>query len=84
VPFSKSGRCGGANKGENDERGDSPNRRRALVAAPSSHADPAYDQKFIDHLDMKGVPYKNRTEIIRVAHELHPDGHPVVPPPTLG
>lgn len=56
----------------------------ALVAAPSSHADPAYDQKFIDHLDKKGVPYKNRTEIIRVAHELHPDGHPDVPPPTLG
>jgi Protein of unknown function (DUF732) len=40
------------------------------VAVAPAHADPVYDQKFIDYLDKKGVPYKNRTEIIRVAKQF--------------
>ena len=41
----------------------------ALSVAPA-HADPVYDQKSLDYLDKKGVPYKNRTEIIRVAEQF--------------
>ena len=39
----------------------------AAVSIAPAHADPAYDQIFIDYLDKKGVPYKNRTEAIRTA-----------------
>jgi hypothetical protein len=56
----------------------------ALVAASSSrsagpypshqHADPVYHQKFIDYLDKKGVPYKNRTEINPGRPRTHPGG----------
>lgn len=42
-------------------------RRRPSIAP--THADPAYDQIFIDYLDKKGVPYKNRTQAIRLAKE---------------
>jgi hypothetical protein len=31
---------------------------------------PVYDQKFLDYFDVKGVPYKNRTDIIRVAKQF--------------
>ncbi len=41
----------------------------AVTIAPA-HADPAYDQKFIDYLDAKGVPFENRTSIIRVAKQF--------------
>jgi hypothetical protein len=37
--------------------------------APAS-ADPVYDQKFLDYLDEKGVPFENRTAIIRVAKQF--------------
>ena len=39
----------------------------AAVSVAPAHADADKDQTFIDHLDKKGVPYKNRTEAIRVA-----------------
>ena len=42
----------------------------AAVSVAPAHADPVYDQKFIDYLDKKGVPYANRTEIIRVAKQF--------------
>jgi len=41
----------------------------AAVSIAPAHADPAYDQIFIDYLDKKGVPYKNRTQAIRLAKE---------------
>ena len=41
----------------------------AVSVAPA-HADPAYDQQFIDFLDGKGVPFTNRTDIIRVAKQF--------------
>ena len=41
----------------------------AMTVAPA-HADQVYDEKFIDYLDKKGVPYKNKTEIIRVAKQF--------------
>jgi Protein of unknown function (DUF732) len=34
------------------------------------HANPVYDEKFLDYLDKKVVPYKNTTEIIRVAKQF--------------
>ena len=39
----------------------------AAVSVAPAHADAEKDQIFIDYLDKKGVPYKNRTEVIRVA-----------------
>ena len=42
----------------------------AAVTVAPAHADPVYDQKFIDYLDKWGVPYANRTEIIRVAKQF--------------
>lgn len=42
----------------------------AAVSVAPAHADPVYDQKFIDYLDKKGVPYKNRTDVIRVAKQF--------------
>ena len=39
----------------------------ATASLAPAHADPDKDQSFIDYLDKKGVPYKNRTDIIRVA-----------------
>jgi hypothetical protein len=44
----------------------------AMTVAPA-HADPVYDEKFLDYLDKK-VPYKNKTEIIRVAKQFCLDG----------
>ena len=41
----------------------------AVSVAPA-YADPVYDQKFIDYLDQKGAPYKNRTDIIRTAKQF--------------
>jgi hypothetical protein len=41
----------------------------AVSVAPA-HADPVYDQKFIDYLDKKGVPYKNATDAIRTAKQF--------------
>lgn len=40
-----------------------------LSIAPA-HADPVYDQKFLDYLDAKGVPFKNKTDIIRLAKQF--------------
>jgi hypothetical protein len=40
-----------------------------LSVAPA-HADPVYDQKFLDYLDAKGVPFKNKTEVIRLAKQF--------------
>jgi hypothetical protein len=55
---------------EDDEYGDSPKHRRTrcglfvvisgAVSIAPVHADPVYDQKFLDYFDAKGVPYKNR------------------------
>jgi tellurite resistance protein len=42
----------------------------AAVSIAPAHADPAYDQQFIDFLDQKGVPYKNRTDVIRTAKQF--------------
>jgi hypothetical protein len=42
----------------------------AAVSVAPAHADPVYDEKFLDYLDKKGVPYKNKTEIIRVAKQF--------------
>jgi hypothetical protein len=41
----------------------------AVSMAPAQ-ADPAYDQKFLDYLDKKGVPFSNRTQIIRTAKQF--------------
>jgi hypothetical protein len=40
------------------------------MAIAPAHADPAYDQKFLDYLDQKGVPYKNKTAAIRLAKQF--------------
>jgi len=42
----------------------------AAISVAPAHADPEKDQVFIDYLDKKGVPYGNRTEIIRVAKDF--------------
>ena len=42
----------------------------AAISATPAHADPVYDQQFIDYLDGKGVPFDNRTDIIRVAKQF--------------
>jgi hypothetical protein len=42
----------------------------AAVTVAPAHADPVYDEKFLNYLDQKGVPYKNKTEIIRVAKQF--------------
>jgi Protein of unknown function (DUF732) len=39
----------------------------AAMSVTPAHADAEKDQTFIDYLDKKGVPYKNRTQAIRVA-----------------
>ncbi|MFG1934294.1 DUF732 domain-containing protein [Mycobacterium sp. NPDC048908] len=39
----------------------------AAVSIAPANADPVYDAKFLDYLDAKGVPFKNRTDIIRTA-----------------
>jgi hypothetical protein len=41
----------------------------AVSIAPAN-ADPAYDQKFLDYLDAKGVPFDNKTAIIRTAKQF--------------
>jgi hypothetical protein len=41
----------------------------AVSIAPA-HADPVYDQKFLDYLDAKGVPFSNKTDIIRTAKQF--------------
>jgi hypothetical protein len=41
----------------------------AAVSMAPAHADPEMDKVFIDYLDKKGVPYKNRTQVIRLAKE---------------
>jgi hypothetical protein len=41
----------------------------AVSIAPAN-ADPAYDQKFLDYLDAKGVPFGNKTSIIRTAKQF--------------
>jgi len=40
------------------------------VATAPAHADPVYDQKFLDYLDAKGVPFESRTDIIRTAKQF--------------
>jgi hypothetical protein len=42
----------------------------AAVSVAPAHADAEKDQKFIEFLDLKGVPYANRTEVIRVAKDF--------------
>jgi Protein of unknown function (DUF732) len=42
----------------------------AAVAVAPAHADPIYDQQFIEYLEKKGVPYKSRTDIIRTAKQF--------------
>ena len=42
----------------------------AAVSIAPAHADPVYDQKFLDFLDAKGVPFSNKTEIIRTAKQF--------------
>lgn len=41
----------------------------AVSIAPAN-ADPVYDQKFLDYLDAKGVPFDNKTSIIRTAKQF--------------
>ena len=41
----------------------------ALSIAPA-HADPVYDKKFLDYLDAKGVPFSNKTDVIRTAKQF--------------
>ena len=41
----------------------------AISIAPAN-ADPAYDQKFLDYLDAKGVPFANKTAVIRLAKQF--------------
>ena len=41
----------------------------AVSVAPAN-ADPVYDQKFLDYLDAKGVPFSNKTSIIRTAKQF--------------
>ena len=40
-----------------------------MSVAPA-HADPVYDQKFLDYLDQKGVPFNNKTAVIRLAKQF--------------
>jgi hypothetical protein len=42
----------------------------AAVSIGPAHADPTYDQQFIDYLDKHNVPYKSRTAAIRVAKQF--------------
>ena len=42
----------------------------AVVSVAPAHANPDGDNAFIDDLNKKGVPFKSRTEIIRVAKEF--------------
>ncbi len=42
----------------------------SAVSVAPAHADPVYDQKFIDYLEQKGVPYKNETAVIRTAKQF--------------
>lgn len=42
----------------------------AAISVAPAHADPVYDQKFLDYLDKKGVPFSNRTAIIRAAKQF--------------
>jgi hypothetical protein len=42
----------------------------AAVSVTPAHADPAYDQQFIDFLNKKGVPYRNETDAIRTAKQF--------------
>jgi hypothetical protein len=41
----------------------------AVMATPA-HADPIYDQQFIDYLDKHNVPYKSRTDAIRLGKQF--------------
>jgi hypothetical protein len=41
----------------------------AAVSIAPAHAD-AKDDRFIAHLDQKGVPYANKTQVIRAAKEF--------------
>ncbi len=41
----------------------------AAVSVAPANADPSADKTFIDYLDKKGVPYKNRTEAILLAKQ---------------
>ena len=42
----------------------------AAVAIAPAHADAAGDNAFIAYLEKKGVPYANRTQIIRLAKQF--------------
>ena len=42
----------------------------ATVSVAPAHADPVYDQNFIDYLNQSGVPFKNRTDAIRTAKQF--------------
>src|SRR5882757_846065 len=42
----------------------------AAIPATPAHADPIYDQQFIDYLDKHNVPYKSRTDAIRVGKQF--------------
>jgi hypothetical protein len=42
----------------------------ATVSVPPAHADPVYDQNFIDYLNQSGVPFKNRTDAILTAEQF--------------
>ena len=42
----------------------------AAVSVAPAHADPVYDQNFIDYLNQSGVPFKNRTDAIRTAKQF--------------
>jgi hypothetical protein len=42
----------------------------AAISVAPAHADAEADQIFIDFLDKKRVPYKNRTEAIRLAKDF--------------
>ena len=39
----------------------------AAVSVAPAHADPVYDQKFIDYLDKHGLRYKSRTDVSRLS-----------------
>jgi Protein of unknown function (DUF732) len=42
----------------------------ATLAATPAHADPSYDQQFIDYLDQHSVPYTSRTDAILLAKQF--------------
>jgi hypothetical protein len=42
----------------------------SAVSMAPAHADPPNDQQFIDFLDKKGVPYQNKTDVIRTAKQF--------------